>query len=361
MIDWVIAKRIATFVAGAGEGKAPTADLAALATESESRVVAYTGLQPARPLPPPEGITRQEWVASNLDSMRLLLDPVLQRAGDNLGPLKPAMEIGMGIVLSTEVGVVVGYLAQRVLGQYELVLLDEAVENRPPRLLFVLPNLGQAVTAFGAEEQQFMTWVTLHEVTHAVQFAGVPWLHAHVAGLVRELLKSAEVRLDTPRKLRIPSTDEVKRILGHLRGGDLISIVTTTPERETLDRVQAVMAVIEGHAEHVMDAVAPDLLPSLPKLRAALDRRRKSQSGLSRLVARLLGLELKLRQYEQGKFFCDAIVRERGLEALHHLWSSPDVLPTLSELGDPSAWIERTMPGQLGPAEAARSEPDAAA
>ena len=211
--------------------------------------------------------------------MRLLLDPVLKRATDNLGTLKPAVEIGMGIVLSTEVGVVLGYLAQRVLGQYELVLLDEAVEDRPPRLLFVLPNLGQAVQTFGADEDQFMTWVALHEVTHAVQFAGVPWLHRHVAGLVRELLKSAEVRLDAPRKLQVPSLDEVKRVLGHLRRGDLISIVTTTPEREMLDRVQAVMAVIEGHAEHVMDAVAPDLLPSLPKLRAALDRRRQSPVG----------------------------------------------------------------------------------
>jgi len=346
VIDWIIAQRIATFVAGTGDAPAPKADLAALAAESESRVVAYTGLTPARPIPPPEGISRGEWVASNIDSMRLLLDPVLKRAGDNLGPLKPAIEIGMGIVLSTEVGVVVGYLGQRVLGQYELVLLDEAVEDRPPRLLFVLPNLGQAVQAFGAEEQQFMTWVALHEVTHAVQFAG----------LVRELLKSAEVRLEAPRKLHIPSTDEVKRILTALRGGDLISIVTTTPERETLDRVQAVMAVIEGHAEHVMDAVAPDLLPSLPKLRASLDRRRKSQTGLSRLVAKLLGLELKLKQYEQGKFFCDAIVRERGPEALHHLWSSPEVLPTLDEIRNPDAWLTRTMPHQLR-----RTSPDAAA
>ena len=359
MIDWVIAQRIATFVGGTGDAPTPTADLAALATESEKRVVAYTGLQPARPLPPPEGISRGEWVATNIDSMRLLLDPVLKRANDNLGTLKPAMEIGMGIVLSTEVGVVVGYLAQRVLGQYELVLLDEAVEDRPPRLLFVLPNLGQAVQAFGAEEDQFMTWVALHEVTHAVQFAGVPWLHPHVAGLVRELLNTAELRMDAPRKLRLPSPDELRRMLGALRRGDLISIVTSEPERETLDRVQAVMAVIEGHAEHVMDAVAPDLLPSLPKLRAALDRRRRSQSGLSRLVAKLLGLELKLRQYEQGKFFCDAIVRERGPEALHHLWSSPDVLPTLAELRDPDAWLKRTMPRELR--ETHSSSPDAAA
>jgi coenzyme F420 biosynthesis associated uncharacterized protein len=356
MIDWIIAQRIATFVAGTGEARTPTVDLGPLATEAEARVVAYTGLEPSRPLPPPEGVSRREWVATNIGSMRLLLDPVLKRATENLGTLKPAVEIGMGIVLSTEVGVVVGYLAQRVLGQYELVLLDEAVEDRPPRLLFVLPNLGQAVHAFGAEEEQFMTWVTLHEVTHAVQFAGVPWLHRHVAGLVRELLRSAEVRLEAPRKPRIPSVDEVRRAIGHLREGDLISLVTTTPERETLDRVQAVMAVIEGHAEHVMDAVAPDLLPSLPKLRAALDRRRKSQSGLSRLVARLLGLELKLKQYEQGKFFCDEIVRHGGTAALHHLWSDPEALPTLVELRDPRAWLARTMPRELG-----QARPDAAA
>jgi coenzyme F420 biosynthesis associated uncharacterized protein len=240
------------------------------------------------------------------------------------------------------VGVVLGYLAQRVLGQYELVLLDEAVENRPPRLLFVLPNLGQAVHSFDADEREFMTWVTLHEVTHAVQFAGVPWLHAHVAGLVQELLASAEVRIDAPRKLRVPSREEVSEIMAALRKGDLISIVTNKAERETLDRVQAVMAVIEGHAEHVMDAVAPDLVPSLPKLRAGIDKRRRSQSGLSRLLARLLGMDLKLRQYEQGKKFCDAIVAEAGVEALHHVFSGPEALPTMRELSDPRAWLERT-------------------
>jgi coenzyme F420 biosynthesis associated uncharacterized protein len=273
--------------------------------------------------------------------MRLLLDPVLKRADSRLGPLRPAIQIGVGLVLSTEVGVVVGYLAQRVLGQYELVLLDEAVDDRPPRLLFVLPNLGQAMRAFGAEEREFMTWVALHEVTHAVQFAGVPWLHGHLAGLVKELLATAEVRLERPRRLRVPTGDELKRMLNGLRHGDLVSIVTTPEERETLNRVQAVMAVIEGHAEHVMDAVAPELLPSLPELREALDRRRRSQSGLARLVARLLGLELKLRQYEQGKRFCDAVVDQAGAQALQKVFSGPGALPTLEELDDPKQWLAR--------------------
>jgi coenzyme F420 biosynthesis associated uncharacterized protein len=347
VIDWILAERIAGYVAGTGDARPPTADLPALAAESEARVTAYTGLTPARPLPEPEGIGRREWVASNIQAMRALLDPVLESTGKNLGPLRPALQLGFGLVVTTEVGVVLGYLAQRVLGQYELVLLDEAVEDRPPRLLFVLPNLGQAVQSFGAEEKEFMTWVTLHEVTHAVQFAGVPWLHRHMAGLVRELLKSAELRIEAPRKLRLPSGDEIRRVGKALREGDLISIVTSHAERATLDRVQATMAVIEGHAEHVMDAVAPDLLPSLPKLREALDRRRRSQSGLNRLVAKLLGLDLKLRQYEQGKYFCDAIVRERGPAALKHVFSGPEALPTLEELRSPSAWVARTMPQDL--------------
>lgn len=341
VIDWVLAERIARYVAGSGDGRLPEADLVQLADESERRVTAYTGLVPIAPLPTPEGIGRPEWVKTNLGAMRLLLDPVLKQADSRLGPLRPAVQIGIGLVLSTEVGAVVGYLAQRVLGQYELVLLDEAVEDRPPRLLFVLPNLGQAVQAFGAEEREFMTWVALHEVTHAVQFAGVPWLHPHLSSLVRELLQTAELRLDSERRLRVPSGQEVRRVLSALRRGDFISIVASPSERATIDRVQAVMAVIEGHAEHVMDAVAPDLLPSLPHLREALDRRRRSQSTLSRLVARLLGLDLKLRQYEQGKRFCDAIVQEGGTEALRRLFSSPESLPSLHELETPSAWLER--------------------
>lgn len=341
MIDWILAERIARYVAGTGDQRIPAVDLSALASQAEMRVTEYTGLQPVRPLPEPEGIGRREWIGTNVQAMRGLLDPVLESAGKNLGPLRPAVEMGMGLLLSTEVGVVLGYLAQRVLGQYELVLLDEAVEDRPPRLLFVLPNLAQAVQSFGADETEFMTWVTLHEVTHAVQFAGVPWLHGHLAGLVRELLASAEVRIESPRKLRVPTIDEVRKAVGAMRRGDLISIVTTTAERDTLDRVQAVMAVIEGHAEHVMDAVAPDLVPSLPRLRAALDRRRRSQSRLSRVVARLLGLDLKLRQYEQGKRFCDAVVRKAGVEGLHQVFSSPEALPSLRELQHPEQWLSR--------------------
>lgn len=342
MIDWFLAQRLARYVAGEPETQPPKADLQALATDSAERVIAYTGLTPARAIPPAEGIGRAEWIAANVGAMRMLLDPPLEKVGANLGPARQAMRLGAGAVLTAEIGVVLGFLAQRVLGQYELVLLDTEPEDRPPRLLFVLPNLGRAGRAFGADEAEFLRWVALHEVTHAVQFAGVPWLQPHMAGMVRELLSHAELRIDARRVLRMPGTGDLRRIVDAVRSGDLVSLVASEQERATLERMQATMAVIEGHAEHVMDAVGAPLLPSLPRLRAALDARRRSASAPARLLQRLLGLEMKLKQYEQGKRFCDAVVTEAGVSALNRVWSAPEMLPSSAELDAPRAWLRRT-------------------
>jgi coenzyme F420 biosynthesis associated uncharacterized protein len=239
---------------------------------------------------------------------------------------------------------VLGYLAQRVLGQYELVLLDEAETSSPPRLLFVLPNLGQAVRSFEAQEDEFMTWVALHEVTHAVQFAGVPWLHGHLAGMIRELMAGMELRVNAAGAAKLPNLDDLKRVASAVRKGDLVSLVARPEERDLMNRVQTTMAVVEGHAEHVMDACGHEVLPSLGELRAAMNRRRRSASAPARLLQRLLGLEMKLRQYEDGKRFCDAVAREAGPAGLAHVWSSPEALPTPDELHDPVLWLRRTSP-----------------
>jgi coenzyme F420 biosynthesis associated uncharacterized protein len=343
MIDWPLAKRLAGLVAGTSDARPPRVDLQALATESERRVVAYTGLVPATPVPPAEGIGRQEWIDANVRGMSALMDPSLEQVGRRLGgPAKPAVRLVAGAVMTAEVGVILGFISQRVLGQYDVVLLDSAPDERPPRLLFVLPNLGGAIRAFGAPEGEFLTWVALHEVTHAVQFAGVPWLQGHLAGMIRELLDSAELRIDAKRALRLPRMDDVTRLVQAVRSGDLISLVASPSERATLERMQATMAVLEGYAEHVMDAVGAPLLPSLPRLRAALEARRRSQSAPARLLMRLLGLEMKMRQYELGKRFCDAVVREGGIAALNRVWEEPAAIPTLAELDDPRAWMRRT-------------------
>jgi coenzyme F420 biosynthesis associated uncharacterized protein len=235
-----------------------------------------------------------------------------------------------------------GFLAGRVMGQYEFPVLDPA---GPARLLFVAPNLGHAATALDAEPDQLLRWVALHETTHALQFGAVPWLREHIAATVRELLESASV--DPGRLLKLPDLNDLRGLVESVREGGVAAVALGPEKRELLDRMQAFMAVLEGYAEHVMDAVGEDHLEDLGSLRGALDRRRRERSGFLRVLERLIGMDLKLRQYEQGKLFCDAVVARGGIEALNRVWESPAAMPTLAELEAPSTWIERTGPPGL--------------
>jgi len=346
LIDWILADWIAARVAGVGNARLPQVELDPIVADAEARVLAYTGLALSGPIPRAEAISRAEWVKANIDSTSRLMDPMLERAAKELGSVTTATQLRVGLVGSAEVGLLVGYMAQRVMGQYDLALLRERAPERPPRLLFVMPNLGEAIRRFDADEREFITWVALHEVTHAVQFGAVPWLADHLGGLIKELMGHAEERMVAHRRLRLPSREAVRRVASALRRADFVGMVATKQEQAILDRAQAVMAVIEGHAEHVMDAVAPELLPSLPALRRALDERRKVQSPVGRLVSKLLGLEMKMRQYERGKRFVDAIVQAGGPAAQALLFSGPEALPTLAEIEDPAAWLRRVQPSQ---------------
>lgn len=343
MIDWPLAQRLAGLVAGQSDAPPPRTDLVALSRDSGERVIAYTGLEPLTALPQAEGVERQEWIKANVASMSAMLDPALEKVGGNVAkPARQGMQLAAGVVMTGEVGVLLGFLSKRVLGQYELVLLDTTPDDRPPRLLYVLPNLAASIRAFRADEREFLHWVALHEVTHAVQFAGVPWLQRHLAGMASELIDSAQLKIDARRSLRLPRADDVKKFVSVVRTGDMVTLVASPEEKATIDTMQATMAVIEGYAEHVMDAVGTPLLPSLPRLRAALDDRRRSQKAPARLMMRLLGMEMKMRQYQQGKVFCDVIVRAGGIGALNRVWNGPESMPTLAEIEDPYAWLRRT-------------------
>jgi coenzyme F420 biosynthesis associated uncharacterized protein len=341
VIDWSVAQQIARLVAGESSAPALPAldELPSVAEQSEQLVSGYTGLHAPAALPRAEALGRGEWIDANLAGVRVILEPVVDRVGNGFGPLAPALRGITGLLVAAEIGVLFGYMGRNVLGQYELVILDP---DAPARLLFVAPNLGEAVRALEADSDELVAWVALHEVTHALQFAGVPWLREHLAQLLRELLAKLEVRVDAARAVRLPDRSDLRALADAVRSGDLLTLVAGREQRALLDRVQAIMAVIEGYAEHVMDAVGAELLPSLPELRAALDRRRASRSAPARLLGRLFGLDLKLRQYQLGKRFCDAVVERGGIEALNRVWSGPDAIPTLSEIEDPERWLRRT-------------------
>jgi coenzyme F420 biosynthesis associated uncharacterized protein len=349
MVDWSLARLVARFAVGSDERPELGVDLPALTRELAGRVADFTGLAAATPVPPAELLTRSEWAAMNLDALSELLEPVGARLGSRLtfaGPLAGALRVGAGATLAAEAGLVVGYLATRVLGQYELSLL---APEPSPRLVFVAPNLDRAVRQLAVDRDSFYGWIAIHELTHVLQFQGVPWLREHVAGLVREYLATVEVRIDSGAAGGLPTLPHPAKLVEAFREGGLAALVQTRAQRGLMSRLQALMAVIEGYSEHVMDALGERLLPAYAGLREAMEERRRSRSAPERVLERLLGLDLKLRQYELGGSFCNAVSERGGIEALNRVWSSPEALPSLRELSTPLAWLARTAP-RLEPA-----------
>ncbi|HTA37084.1 MAG TPA: zinc-dependent metalloprotease, partial [Solirubrobacteraceae bacterium] len=288
--------------------------------------------------------------------------------GEGTGPLAGPLRSASGLLMGAQIGALTGVLSQRVLGQYDLALLDEAEPRVPPRLLLLAPNLAIAARNLSVDREELVLWVGIHEITHAVQFSGAPWLREHLGGMLRELLDGLEVTLlggDTSGEdadgeddrsasgangssggrfslPQLPDPAELRSMAERARKGELLRLTLGEDRWALVERMQATMSLIEGHAEHTMDAIGAEVLPSLPKLRRAMNRRRESRGLPWRVLERLMGLEMKMRQYEVGRRFCDAVVAQGGPQALARAWTGPEQLPSTAELADPAAWLLRT-------------------
>lgn len=345
-VDWTLAQRVAVGVAGGGAqpGYFSAPAVEAACEEARELVVAYTRLDPRRPVPPPEVVDRAEWTRVGLRTLREVSRGLESRIASGMkapGPLGGVARSLAGAAAGAEAGIAVGYGARRVLGQYDVALVDS---DRPERLLFVGPNLASTHAQLGEAPGVFLKWIAVHETTHAVQFTSVPWLRAHLAGLLHQLIQSASDGMDKAslqgvarRVLRSDPRRTVKSLLQ----GDLARLLAGPEQSAILDRLQAAMSVIEGHAEHVMDRAEAEAEPGYARLRERLEARRARRGGLGEVVSRLLGMELKLRQYKLGKAFCDAVVEEAGIDGLNLLWSGPESLPSADELERPQRWLER--------------------
>jgi coenzyme F420 biosynthesis associated uncharacterized protein len=363
-IDWRAAQRIGELIAGSPpHGGVQAAAIEPLAYDFARRVSAYSGLELPRQLPPLEVVDRPAWIAANLKGMRPLLGRLTDRLGDQGGILSGPLRSASGFVLGAQVGALTGMLSQRVLGQYDLALLDSTVA---PRLLLLAPNLAQAARNLGVDRDELVLWVTIHEITHAVQFSGAPWLKDHLGGMLGELIDGLQVSVGgrssseddsasgtsrwRSRAPKLPNPGDLREMVERARRGELLRLTLGEDRWRLVERMQAAMSLIEGHAEHTMDAVGAEFLPSLPRLRAAMTRRRETRGLPWRVLERLLGLELKMRQYEVGRRFCDAVVEAGGPEALARAWSGPDALPSTAELQAPERWLARTAePSQIRP------------
>ncbi len=349
MIDWAAAQRIGEMVAGSPPSGGVSAQaVEPLARDFATRVSEYSGLPDPTELPPLEAVDRPAWIAANLRSMRPMLAPLTERLDNEGGPLKGPLGAASALMLGAQVGALTGMLSQRVLGQSDLALLDDSVA---PRLLLLAPNLAQAARNLGVDRDELVVWVTIHEITHAVQFSGAPWLREHLGAMIRELIEGLQVSmgggggqeqgLRMPKLPKMPDLNELRAMAARAGGGQLLRLTLGEDRWLLVERMQSAMSLIEGHAEHVMDAVGEEVLPSLPTLREAMNRRR-SQKGLPwKVLERLLGLEMKMRQYETGRRFCDEVVRDGGPETLALAWRGPESLPSAAELELPALWLAR--------------------
>ncbi len=290
-------------------------------------------------------VGREEWITANIAELSALVVPMEERFARELdlpGPFGPIARKALGATAGAEAGAVVGYAAKRVLGQYVVSL---SPEPREPRMLLVGANLEAAAAKLGVDPQAFLLWVSIHEQTHSIQFGSVPWLRDHLAGLVSELMSAASGGINIREVLARAKdlvTPDPRAGLRRIFAGELTRIFASPEQAAIMDRMQASMAVVEGYAEHVMDEASAGE-PELELMRERMDARRAHRAGVADTIARVLGLGQKLRQYELGKQWCDAVAAEAGIDGLDRVWESPEALPSLEELDEPALWMNRVL------------------
>ena len=278
-------------------------------------------------------VDRTAWIDVNIASMRAMMEPVIDKITAKKSAGRAARAVSSKVT-GTETGALMSYVASKVLGQYDL-----APDGRPS-LLLVAPNVVSAERELGVDPSDFRLWVCLHEETHRVQFTAVPWLRDHMVSRVRDLLVDL---VPDPATLQQRLQTILRELPGALRegGAGIADLVVTPAQREELAAVTAIMSLLEGHADVVMDDVGPQIVPSVEEIRARFDRRRKGAGGVDRLLRRLLGLEAKMRQYRDGAIFCRTVTERIGVDGFNAVWTSPETLPTAAEIESPLDWVAR--------------------
>jgi coenzyme F420 biosynthesis associated uncharacterized protein len=326
-------------------------DLDSAVPLSEELVAETSGI----PAPPPVSwglIDRATWAEANISSMTAMLDPVAQKIGPRLDRLPGVAQALQRAVVSIEVGVLLGYVSRRVLGQYDLLVPEDdgspaarrrrrALPAGGAALYFVGPNLIETERRYGFVPRDFAMWVSLHEVTHRFQFEGVPWLRSHFLELVKRYVDTVDIDAKgLIARLRIAAQRLASKDVPPEERSPMY-LLATDEQRVVLDEIQALMAVVEGHGNYVMDSVGERVIPSMRRMRFVFERRREQVSVVQRVISSTLGLEMKLKQYELGQAFCEATVRAAGPDVLGRLWEGPDQFPTLAELKAPEHWLGR--------------------
>jgi coenzyme F420 biosynthesis associated uncharacterized protein len=338
-VDWDTAGQVATRFSGeyplAGTYHERRFELQApdLVARASDMVSVETGLE--LPGAPVVGvISRAEWVDTNIRSFGKLLEPLEEKLADKDG-------FGASIaakVMGAELGAVLGFMSKRVLGQYELVL-PTGDSDRGDSVLFVGANILAMERQFEFRPSSFRFWVALHESAHRAQFMGVPWLRDYFLSLVERLVDSSDP--EPGRIARIASDVRAALADGIDALGDsgLVGLLASPEQREVLDDVQALMSLLEGHGHVVMDRLGEREIVDVKRMSSVLKARRKDPKSAA--FMKLIGIEMKMKQYDDGAAFINQVEDQASWDALSMAWESPEALPTLAEIDDASLWLDR--------------------
>ncbi|MGH9074136.1 MAG: zinc-dependent metalloprotease [Acidimicrobiales bacterium] len=352
-VSWDLAERVAARVAG----RVPLAesyhyaslqpDFEELTAKAEGLVAEATGLRslagPARA----RVTDRAGWVSANVASFQRLLRPITDKVGSRLAA-SPVAPISRAVA-GAQMGTILGWMSTRVLGQYDLLLVEDDRPEDQDIVYYVGPNILHLERQFAFPPREFRLWLALHEVTHRAQFTGVPWMRGHFVSLVERGLGALD---PDPRQF----LEGLKRAVDELMAGQnpftegILGLIAGPEQKEVLDRVQGLMSLLEGHGDVTMDRAGAAAIPSAGRFSRVLRDRRRSVRGPARLLQQVIGLEAKLRQYEEGEEFIAVVERAGGTALLDRVWRGPDWLPSLAEIRDPEHWLARV--GPLDPAAA---------
>jgi coenzyme F420 biosynthesis associated uncharacterized protein len=344
LVDWRTASMVGARMAGAGprltdvERGRLDEDFAETVSEAQGLVAEFTGLAPVGYRARAWVMSRPEWIDANLRGFQRVLEPLAERvlARRSDGPGVAIRRKGLGL----QVGILMGYVSRKVLGQYDLFV--------PPDddglLYLVGPNVVGAERRFRFPRRDFRMWLSLHEVAHRVQFGGVPWLRGYLTGQIDAYLSAVQLDPHQIVETLKQVVDEL-RTKGGKRGQELILLLMTPEQRAILERIQAMMSLLEGHANFVMDRVGEGRIPEAGRMRRALQERRRS-SGLERSFQRLIGFESKIRQYDVGEQFVSQVVDRAGMEGFNRVWQDEQNLPSMPEVLRPEDWLSRVGPAR---------------
>jgi putative hydrolase len=355
-VNWELARQVAVAAAAeAGEDRDATDEdrhmFEEAARVAELHVARFTGLEAPTDVAEVRAVRRAEWIGANTENLAGLLEPAAQRIGESMKlaqreAMPPEMQAMSGmlsqlspLLMGAQVGQVLGFLAQRVLGQFDVAV----PRSGPGTVMFVVANVKRFETDWSLEPTDFRTFVAMHEVTHRFEFAR-PWARERFGALLDDFLSTLRIDLeDMQARLSTLDTSDPEALQQAFESDEgLFGTELDDEQRLKLARIQAFMSAAEGYGDHVMHALGSELLPSYGRIEEAMRRYREGEAG-DPVFERLLGIEMKREQYEAGRAFCDTVVELTDEATLARMWESPDAMPSLPEVAEPRLWLARTV------------------